>query len=88
MSVIACETCIKADVCKYRESFEDYCLEIEALVTKEGDGTSPSPFTFEAKCNMCFSTTIKTTVPPDTITNPWNTFHRDYNVLLCNNGGH
>ena len=57
MSVIACNTCVKADVCKYRENFEDYCLEIEALVTKEGD--SMSPFTFEAKCNMCLSVSVK-----------------------------
>lgn len=86
MSVIACNTCVKADVCKYRENFEDYCLEIEALVTKEGD--SMSPFTFEAKCNMCLSVSVKTTVLPDTISNPWNTFHRDNDITFCNNGGH
>lgn len=87
MSVIACETCVKADVCKYRQEFEDYCLEIEALITKERDGTSP--FTFEAKCNMCFSMAIKTTVLPDNIiSNPWNTFHRGDDITLCNNGGH
>jgi hypothetical protein len=85
MSVIACETCVKADVCKYRQEFEDYCLEIEALVNKKGDVLSP--FTFEAKCNMCLSMAIKTTVPPNTITNPWNTFYRD-DITMCNNGGH
>lgn len=85
MSTIACDTCVKADVCKYRESFEDYCLKIEALVNKEGN--SMSPFTFEAKCNMCFSVSVKTTVFPETITSPWNTFHRD-DITFCNNGGH
>lgn len=85
MSVIACNTCIKADVCKYREKFEDYCLEIEALVTKEGD--SESPFTFEAKCNMSMSVAVKTTVYPDTMVSPWNTFNRD-DITYCNNGGH
>lgn len=85
MSVIACNTCVKADVCKYREQFEDYCLEIEALITKEGD--SLSPFTFEAKCNMCMSVSVRTTTYPDTIVSPWNTFNKD-DITYCNNGGH
>lgn len=83
MSTIACDTCVKADVCKYRENFEDYCLEIEALVTK---GDSVSPFTFEAKCNMCLSVPIKTTTVLSD--NPWNTFYRDNDITFCNNGGH
>lgn len=84
MSTIACDTCVKADVCKYRENFEDYCLEIEALVTKDGD--DKSPFTFEAKCNMCMSMAITTTTVLSD--NPWNTFHRDNDITFCNNGGH
>jgi hypothetical protein len=83
MSVIACETCVKADVCKYRQEFEDYCLEIEALVNKNEN--SMSPFTFEAKCSMCLSMAItQTTIAPDS---PWNTFYRN-DITMCNNGGH